>query len=1144
MTEIYWGNNLVKAGAGGGTGKVIQRDGEAFYRIENYHEMPPFFMALVSGSEHWMFLSSAGGLTCGRRNPDCALFPYETDDKIHDASPTTGPRTILQVEKGGKHRLWMPFSRGLQMYEIERNVYKNLPGNRLVFEEINQDLGLTFSYSWSTSERFGFVKTSSISNGDDSECRIRVLDGICNVLPFGVTRRTQTELSTLLDAYKQAEHVAGLPAGIFTLSSILTDRAEPCEALKATVVWSTGLDEPDVLLSLDQLAAFCSGTPVESERFVRGKRGAFLVQSSFSLAPGGQKTWYIVADVNQGPSRLTALLQEVRQGVSPAALEADIEAGTQRLLQLVGAADGRQFSSDGLVTARHFSNTLFNIMRGGTFYDGYNFPYKDFLDFVGTWNRPLRDRFAELLDAANAPLTLASVSSIAGNSGDPDLERLALEYLPLTFSRRHGDPSRPWNEFSIDIKNPDGSDRLHYQGNWRDIFQNWEALSLSYPEYIESFVAKFVNASTADGYNPYRITRNGIDWEVLEPENSWSNIGYWGDHQVNYLGRLLELSRKYHPGKIAGLLGRELFVYANVPYRIKGYEALLSDPRNTVVYDDAEAEAIARRVEALGSDGKLHALADGSIYKVNLLEKLLLPMLSKIGNFVPDGGIWMNTQRPEWNDANNALVGYGLSMVTLCYLRRYLILLADLLAEDSARTYAVSVEVLKFFRALDQVLQKNRAMLSKEVQPGQRKRVVDGLGASGEDYRETVYAGFSGEKSALDKSEILAFVELALEYFNHSIAANRRPDGLFHSYNLVHFADAGYEVEQLFEMLEGQVAVLSSGYLEPRESAALLESLRASQIYRSDQNSYMLYPDKEAVSFLEKNVIPPVALEAHSWIHKELESGRSDFVEQDVNGRVHFKEDFRNVRELALALNSHPGIGEREAAALCELYEKVFRHRQFTGRSGSMYKYEGLGSIYWHMVSKLLLATAEVIVEAARNNTDKATMDKLLERFDDIKEGLGMHKTPAEYGAFPTDPYSHTPGFAGVQQPGMTGQVKEDVITRFMELGVGVEQGRVSFAPTMLKRDELTTEAATWSHAAGSASKDEALEAGSLAFSLCAVPVIYRRAEQSRITVFAADGGHETLEGNELGPAWSHSLFQRDRRIQKIVVDIPGVVLR
>ena len=54
--------------------------------------------------------------------------------------------------------------------------------------------------------------------------------------------------------------------------------------------------------------------------------------------------------------------------------------------------------------------------------------------------------------------------------------------------------------------------------------------------------------------------------------------------------------------------------------------------------------------------------------------------LAKLGSLVPGGGIWMNTQRPEWNDANNALVGYGVSMVTACYLERYLAFLPGLLA--------------------------------------------------------------------------------------------------------------------------------------------------------------------------------------------------------------------------------------------------------------------------------------------------------------------------------------------------------------------------------------------------------------------------------------------------------------------------------
>ena len=142
MKEIYWGDSLIKQAAKGSKSGMIEHDGEPFYKISNYHLMSPFFVAVVSGSEHWMFASSSGGLTCGRRNPDNALFPYYTDDKIHDAGSTTGSWTALLVEKDGKISLWQPFFQGVSTYVLERNLYKNLPGNRLVYEEINHDLAL------------------------------------------------------------------------------------------------------------------------------------------------------------------------------------------------------------------------------------------------------------------------------------------------------------------------------------------------------------------------------------------------------------------------------------------------------------------------------------------------------------------------------------------------------------------------------------------------------------------------------------------------------------------------------------------------------------------------------------------------------------------------------------------------------------------------------------------------------------------------------------------------------------------------------------------------------------------------------------------------------------------------------------------
>jgi hypothetical protein len=165
------------------------------------------------------------------------------------------------------------------------------------------------------------------------------------------------------------------------------------------------------------------------------------------------------------------------------------------------------------------------------------------------------------------------------------------EYLPICFSRRHGDPSRPWNRFTIATRGRDGRPTLSYAGNWRDIFQNWEALAWSHPACLPAMIAVFLNASTADGYNPYRITRDGVDWEVEDPHDAWSHIGYWGDHQIVYLLRLLELHERLRPGELAARRDEPAYASVNVPYRIKGFDALLRDPRHSIDFDAAAAAA-------------------------------------------------------------------------------------------------------------------------------------------------------------------------------------------------------------------------------------------------------------------------------------------------------------------------------------------------------------------------------------------------------------------------------------------------------------------------------------------------------------------------------------------------------------------------
>ena len=118
-------------------------------------------------------------------------------------------------------------------------------------------------------------------------------------------------------------------------------------------------------------------------------------------------------------------------------------------------------------------------------------------------------------------------------------------------------------------------------------------------------------------------------------------------------------------------------------------------------------------------------------------------------------------------------------------------------------------------------------------------------------------------------------------------------------------------------------------------------------------------------------------------------------------------------------------------ASVLEVYEEVFAHRGFTGRSGTMFAYEGLGSVYWHMVGKLVLAIQERYLAARDAGAAPAVLAALARHYRAIRVGMsGTDKAPTVWGAFPLDPYSHSPAHGGARQPGMTGQVKEEILIR------------------------------------------------------------------------------------------------------------------
>ena len=529
-----------------------------------------------------------------------------------------------------------------------------------------------------------------------------------------------------------------------------------------------------------------------------------------------------------------------------------------------------------------------------------------------------------------------------------------------------------------------------------------------------------------------------------------------------------------------------------------------------------------------GSDAKLVTdsgnAGEGEVAMVTLATKLLQVVIAKMANFIPGGGIWLNTQRPEWNDANNALAGYGLSMVTLYYLHRYVKFLISIFESSDAEKFTLPSAVADCFKELGKLYAETSAKKAA-TNAAARKAFSDAEGKLFEKERNSLYKkGYGTSEKALKKADILAALTSILEHIKTTIALNQREDGLYHAYNTVKITGfdkdglgGKMEVEYLQEMLEGQVAVLSAEVLKPEEALGVLKALRASRMYEPHQNSYMLYPNKELAMFEAKNCVSASDVKA-GGLEALVEKTGSSILYKDCNGKYHFNGEFRNVgflREFCDKLPANKKPKARELTALEALYENTFNHQSFTGRSGTFYAYEGLGSIYWHMVSKLLLATQENTLAAIKEGASTSLAKELCDAYYEVRSGIGFNKEAEVYGAFPADPYSHTPYLQGAKQPGMTGQVKEEVLTRWGELGVNIENGLAQFKPTILRKSEFFAD-------------------GTLSFTWCGASIVYKLTnDSSAITV-----NGKRREGNSLTTEESADLFARNGKIIEVIVEV------
>jgi hypothetical protein len=119
----------------------------------------------------------------------------------------------------------------------------------------------------------------------------------------------------------------------------------------------------------------------------------------------------------------------------------------------------------------------------------------------------------------------------------------------------------------------------------------------------------------------------------------------------------------------------------------------------------------------------------------------------------------------------------------------------------------------------------------------------------------------------------------------------------------------------------------------------------------------------------------------------------------------------------------------------------------------------------------------------------------------------------------------------------MTGQVKEEIITRRAELGLFVRDGRIRFDPLLVRTAEFLRHPETFEYVdVAGTRRTLRLDAGTLAFTTCQTLFVLHLDADERIVVRLSDGTEKIVRDGELDPELSREIFTRAGRVERVDV--------
>ena len=127
----------------------------------------------------------------------------------------------------------------------------------------------------------------------------------------------------------------------------------------------------------------------------------------------------------------------------------------------------------------------------------------------------------------------------------------------------------------------------------------------------------------------------------------------------------------------------------------------------------------------------------------------------------------------------------------------------------------------------------------------------------------------------------------------------------------------------------------------------------------------------------------------------------------------------------------------------------------------------------------------------------------------------------------------------------MTCQVKEDVITRFGELGVFVKHGKLYFNPCLLRKEEFLFNETSFEYLSlFRGTQSVIIQPNSLAFTYCQVPIIYHISDKDCLVIIFKDCTSYKIDALTIDHKTSEKIFKRTGDVVQIKAHVNSSYLK